>query len=192
MPGSTSWKKSHPNICKYYRCIRDGNYIAGICLQKYKYTSEDNPLFLLTNILVSAYWNVNAIHSNSVLRSRLPHFDTYLILAGIKAGLDWLHGLRLFHDDINPSNIMLDNGGHGVIIDFDSCASIGAESRGGAPGWSTRKAPPGTSRLTVKTSPRLPGGEDAGSSIHLENVHVAHNHSMDSSLVIFQTINTPL
>jgi hypothetical protein len=29
-------KKSHPNICKYYGCIRDGDYIAGICLRKYK------------------------------------------------------------------------------------------------------------------------------------------------------------
>lgn len=34
-------KKPHPNICKYYGCIRDGDYVAGICLRKYKYTLED-------------------------------------------------------------------------------------------------------------------------------------------------------
>ena len=31
---------------------------------------------------------------------------------------------------------MLDDDGHAIIIDFDSCASIGAKSRGGTPGWS--------------------------------------------------------
>jgi hypothetical protein len=34
-------KKSHPNIRKYYGYIRDGDYIAGICLRMYKYTLED-------------------------------------------------------------------------------------------------------------------------------------------------------
>jgi len=34
-------KKSHPNICKYYGCIRDGDYITGICLQKFNYTLQD-------------------------------------------------------------------------------------------------------------------------------------------------------
>ena len=34
-------KKSHPNICKYYGCMRDGDYIVGICLQKYNYTLQD-------------------------------------------------------------------------------------------------------------------------------------------------------
>ena len=31
-------KTPHPNICKYYGCIRDGAYIAGICLQKLELT----------------------------------------------------------------------------------------------------------------------------------------------------------
>ena len=31
-------KTPHPNICKYYGCIRDGAYITGICLQKLECT----------------------------------------------------------------------------------------------------------------------------------------------------------
>ena len=31
-------KTPHPNICKYYGCIRDGAYITGICLQKLEFT----------------------------------------------------------------------------------------------------------------------------------------------------------
>lgn len=27
-------KTPHPNVCKYYGCIRDGAYVMGICLQK--------------------------------------------------------------------------------------------------------------------------------------------------------------
>jgi len=133
-------------------------------------------MFLLTSRCVLKYKCLSLL---PVLRSRLPHFDINLILAYIKVRLDRLHGLGLVHDDINPSNVMLDDGGHGVIIGFDSSAFIGAKSRGGAPGWSTRRAPPGTRRLTVKTSPRLPGGDDAGSSIHLENVRDRCPQSFD-------------
>ena len=53
------------------------------------------------------------------------------------AGLDFLHSIGLVHDDINPHNIMLDDGGRAVIIDFDSCVPLGSRSRGGTPGWST-------------------------------------------------------
>ena len=31
-------KTPHPNICKYYGCIRDGAFITGICLQKHEFT----------------------------------------------------------------------------------------------------------------------------------------------------------
>ena len=39
---------------------------------------------------------------------------------------DWfLHDtLGLVHNDINLTNIMINNQGHPVIIDFDSCAPI--------------------------------------------------------------------
>lgn len=31
---------------------------------------------------------------------------------------------------------MIDKAGNPIIIDFDSCVAVGAESRGGTPGWS--------------------------------------------------------
>jgi hypothetical protein len=34
-------KEPHPNICKYYGCIRDGDYVAGICLRKYQCTLQN-------------------------------------------------------------------------------------------------------------------------------------------------------
>ena len=63
--------------------------------------------------------------------------DEERIVSDVMAGLAFLHSIGLVHDDINPHNIMLDDGGRAVIIDFDSCVPLGSRSRGGTPGWST-------------------------------------------------------
>jgi hypothetical protein len=105
---------SHPNICHYYGCIRDGQYFTAICLRKYKHSLRD------------------AVKSAAAL-------DRNVILSGIANGLQFLHDtLGLVHNDINPANIMLDDNGHPVIIDFDSCAEIGQDLNGrkaGTYGW---------------------------------------------------------
>jgi serine/threonine protein kinase len=46
------------------------------------------------------------------------------VLAGVESGIRHLHALGLVHNDINPSNIMLD-GDEGIIIDFGSCRRVG-------------------------------------------------------------------
>ncbi|EED21220.1 conserved hypothetical protein [Talaromyces stipitatus ATCC 10500] len=46
------------------------------------------------------------------------------VIAGIESGIRHLHSLGLVHNDINPSNIMLD-GDQAVIIDFGSCRPVG-------------------------------------------------------------------
>ena len=112
----------HPNICHYYGCIRDGQDLTAICLRKYKRTLHD------------------AVQSGAPL-------DRDIIVSGIANGLQFLHDtLGLVHNDINPTNIMLDDQGHPVIIDFDSCAPIGQDMhgrKGGTFGW-VRKVEPRT------------------------------------------------
>jgi serine/threonine protein kinase len=46
-------------------------------------------------------------------------------LSGILAGIRRLHSLGLVHNDITPSNIMFDDDGTPVLIDFDSCRQVG-------------------------------------------------------------------
>ncbi|OQE28684.1 hypothetical protein PENSTE_c003G06034 [Penicillium steckii] len=46
-------------------------------------------------------------------------------LEGLRAGILHLHSLGLVHNDINPSNIMFDEDGNFILIDFDSCRRIG-------------------------------------------------------------------
>jgi serine/threonine protein kinase len=104
----------HPNICHYYGCVRDGKYVTAVCLKKYLNSLED------------------VIQSGGIL-------DRDGILCGIWQGLQFLHNtLGLAHNDINPNNIMLDERGVPIIIDFDSCAPIGQDvglQKGGTFGW---------------------------------------------------------
>jgi serine/threonine protein kinase len=46
-------------------------------------------------------------------------------LGGILEGIRHLHSLGLVHNDITPSNIMLNDDGTLVLIDFDSCRKVG-------------------------------------------------------------------
>jgi hypothetical protein len=112
-------KHLHPNICIYYGCVRRGDYLTAICLKKY------------ARSLQHAVWNED--HT----------LDSAKILDGISEGLRFLHEtLGLVHNDINPSNIMLNDTGDAVIIDFDSCLPIGQEiGKGGTFGWTSEPPP---------------------------------------------------
>ncbi|KAG1790532.1 kinase-like domain-containing protein [Suillus plorans] len=112
----------HPNICVYYGCVRDGDHITAICLKKY------------TRNLMEAVWKSD------------PTLNPAAILDGISKGLAFLHEtLGLVHNDINPANIMLDDAGVPVIIDFDSCIPIGEEivmnCKGGTIDWTVEPMP---------------------------------------------------
>jgi len=94
----------HPNICIYYGCVRNGDYFTALCLKKYGRSLQD----AVTN-------------GDGTL---VPH----AVLDGISKGLHFLHAtLGLVHNDINPTNTMLDHEGNAVIVDFDSCMPIGQE-----------------------------------------------------------------
>lgn len=112
----------HPNICVYYGCVRDGDYITAICLKKYGRN------------LMEAVWKKD------------PTLDPAAILDGISNGLTFLcETLGLVHNDINPANIMLDDAGVPIIIDFDSCLPIGEEigmcCKGGTIDWMVELMP---------------------------------------------------
>lgn len=49
-------------------------------------------------------------------------------LHGVEMGIRHLHSLGLIHNDINPSNVMIDESTDkdtSIIIDFDSCRPVG-------------------------------------------------------------------
>ncbi|KAK3317591.1 serine/threonine kinase [Cercophora scortea] len=106
-------KHPHPNIAQYLGAVVEKDRVAGLCFVKYGKT----------------------LHQ--LVHSGLP-FDRHAIFVGIEKGIKHLHDLGLVHNDINSSNIMVDDKGNAVIIDFDSCRPEGETMgiKNGSPGWS--------------------------------------------------------
>ncbi|KAI1426495.1 kinase-like protein [Xylaria sp. FL1777] len=107
----------HPNIAQYLGCVVMDDKIHGVCFVKYKMTLAKH------------------------LRKGYP-IDADRCLAGLEKAVSHLHALKLVHNDINPSNIMLDDENEPVLIDFDSCKYEGEQLglKGGTEGWADRTA----------------------------------------------------
>ncbi|KAE8154396.1 kinase-like domain-containing protein [Aspergillus avenaceus] len=101
----------HPNVAQYLGCVVKSGRIKGLCFQSY-------PMTLLER-----------------LEEAMP-VDTGRCLRGIQRGVEHLHGLGIIHNDLKPSNIMM-NGDEPVIIDFDSATREGEPlcGKAGTPGW---------------------------------------------------------
>lgn len=102
----------HPNIARYLGCTVNNGAITGLCFVKYGVTLSER-----------------------VKKDPRP-FDADLCLEGIRKGVQHLHDNGLVHNDLNPSNIMMD-GDIPIIIDFDSCRKEGEELglKAGTIGW---------------------------------------------------------
>ncbi|KAJ5159282.1 uncharacterized protein N7500_008933 [Penicillium coprophilum] len=111
-------RNSHPNLATYYGCIDTHGRVSGLCLRRY------------TSTLLEAV-NPQRLGKVAFLSSTRE-----LVTAKMKSGLDGilaaikhLHSFGLVHNDINPANIMLDDDGTFILIDFDSCRYIGESLR---------------------------------------------------------------
>lgn len=137
-------KNPHPNIVHYHGCVREGNFVTGICLKWYGSTLED---------VVKDNRNRSLMHGHGQVSmssiSQAPDSDAYhdgwtrkrkSIMDGLVNGAKHLHAMGLVHNDINPRNVMLDvDSDDGrlvpVIIDFDLCLAEGTPEC--SPGTST-------------------------------------------------------
>ncbi|KAJ5193582.1 hypothetical protein N7449_009724 [Penicillium cf. viridicatum] len=118
----------HPNIATYYGCRGENGRATGLCFKRYKETlsGKVNPRYLNKS-------QFRASGREQVDDSLRENF--YGILEGIKH----LHSLGLVHNDINPSNVVLDKHGIPIIIDFGSCRKTGeslqTSGAGQTDGW---------------------------------------------------------
>lgn len=104
----------HPNIAVYGGCRTKNGRVSSICYKSYTSTLQQkvNPGYLNKSEFLS--------------RGRDSLDDTTRgCLDGVLAGIRHLHSLGLVHNDITPSNIMFEENGVPVIIDFDSCRKVG-------------------------------------------------------------------
>ncbi|OQD77378.1 hypothetical protein PENANT_c108G10381 [Penicillium antarcticum] len=111
-------KYPHPNIAIYYGCEETHGRISGLCFKRYTST-------LLERV------NPRGLGKKAFLSSgrELVNDEIKTSLRGLMAGIEHLHSLGLVHNDVNPANIMFDQDGTLVLIDFDSCRYIGEPLR---------------------------------------------------------------
>lgn len=101
----------HPNIVPFYGCrVRRGR-ITGLVLHSYE----------------------------SHLREKLREggIDEKKILEGLESALRHLHSLGWAHNDVNPTNVMVNETGEPILVDFGSCRKIGDKmgASRGTSGW---------------------------------------------------------
>ncbi|KAJ5885106.1 hypothetical protein N7495_009616 [Penicillium taxi] len=103
-------QRPHPNIAVYLGCQVSDGTITGLYL-KYSRTlmKEVNP---------------GALMKRALRDTREAMSDYSHILTGIESGIRHLRPSGLVHNDINPSNMMIEND-RAIIIDFRSCRKLG-------------------------------------------------------------------
>ncbi|KAJ5374226.1 hypothetical protein N7517_006232 [Penicillium concentricum] len=111
-------KNSHPNLATYYGYKDTHGRVSGLCFRQY------------TSTLLEAV-NPQRLGKVAFLSSprELVKANMKSGLEGILAAIKHLHSFGLVHNDINPANIMLDDDGTFILIDFDSCRYIGESLR---------------------------------------------------------------
>ncbi|KAJ0424788.1 kinase-like protein [Aspergillus carlsbadensis] len=107
-------KNPHPNIAAYYGYQETNGRVSGLCFKRY-------PSRLLEAVN-PGYRNKVAFRASA---RDLVTGDMKRNLQGILAAIKHLHSLGLVHNDINPANIMIDENGTFILIDFGSCRPIG-------------------------------------------------------------------
>jgi serine/threonine protein kinase len=102
----------HPNIVQYHGCTVNRGRITGIVLDQHPTTLEQR------------------------LRANPRAFNKDLVLKGTESAVKHLLSLGLAHNDLGPTNIMLDKCDRPVIIDFGSCKPFGSQlMEAGTKGW---------------------------------------------------------
>ncbi|KAK0718732.1 kinase-like domain-containing protein [Apiosordaria backusii] len=104
----------HPNVASYYGCLETQGQVSGLCFKIYVST-------------LAGKVNPQHLNKSDFLLSGRPLVDDAMRaqLDGVWSGIKHLHSLGLVHNDITPANIMLEEDGTWVIIDFDSCRHVG-------------------------------------------------------------------
>ena len=112
----------HPNIVKVFDTFAEHN--------TYYYTMEYLP---------------NGSLEDLISKGKISEQDAVKYIKGVASGLAKMHSMNMAHLDIKPANIMLNNEGEAVIIDFGSTKrydSLGMECTGNPLVLSNRYAAP--------------------------------------------------
>jgi hypothetical protein len=74
---------------------------------------------------------------------KLRAIDALALIHGALQGLSYAHGRDVIHGDITPANILIDQSGTPMLVDFGLAVSPGQISLGGTPGYMAPEAAAG-------------------------------------------------
>lgn len=72
----------------------------------------------IVTLIAQAYQKRGTIENNLNSHNFLPLPDLLKVLEDVLLGLDYLHNGGVIHNDIKPSNILLDEHGNGILSDY--------------------------------------------------------------------------
>lgn len=108
-------KHPHPNIVQYHGCVVDRGHITGTTLDRFPRTLDQR----------------FSLHDDDA-----SSFDDQKFERELRSAISHIHGLGLAHNDLNPSNIGLDEQDRAIVIDWGSCKAFGEGLlSAGTPGW---------------------------------------------------------
>ncbi|RSM02083.1 hypothetical protein CEP52_008224 [Fusarium oligoseptatum] len=103
----------HRSLVKFKACLEKDGLVVGILQKRYP----------------------TALNFRVEARSQ-PPYDATAFYKDIEAGLRHLHFLGFAHNDLNPSNVMVDAEDRPIIIDLGAARPLGQVlHQGGTPGW---------------------------------------------------------
>ncbi len=106
----------HPNVAKLEGCLVSHGRILALLVKRY-------PIDLDGRV------------EGKQRKDRKP-VDKTACFAAIVSAVKHFHSLGIAHNDINPSNIMLDDEDHPIVADFGGCRPFGEDLvELGTPGW---------------------------------------------------------
>ncbi|RKK90381.1 hypothetical protein BFJ68_g16473 [Fusarium oxysporum] len=107
-------QRPHEGLALYHGCeVADGR-VVGLCFERYEQT-------LMQRVNPKALSKLDFARSD---RSLVQN-DMKQCLQTIRNALEHLHSIGFTHNDLNPSNIMMNRDNRAVIIDMDSSCRVG-------------------------------------------------------------------
>jgi serine/threonine protein kinase len=104
---------AHPNIVRLYEFDRDGNDIAFIIMEWIQ--------------------GENLRQKINRIRRPLSLNEASIILKPICSALNFAHNMRIYHCDVKPANIMLNDNGQVLLTDFGVARHASENTWGGTP-----------------------------------------------------------
>lgn len=106
-------QRSHPHIIRYHGCYVRRGRIVGLVLDRHSQELVE------------------------LLRNKVGTVDKGPFMQALESAIRHLHSLNWAHNDLHPGNILVDQAGMPVLIDFGSAREIGTKlgTSRGTKGW---------------------------------------------------------